>query len=387
METKPLYYIGLMSGTSLDGVDVVIADINLPQKFSLLAAKTYPVPDQLKEELISLSQKQQNNELDQYAQLDVKMGRLFAECSLQLMNENNILPEQVHAIGSHGQTLRHYPDSSYPTSLQIGDPNIIAQLTQITTIADFRRRDMAAGGQGAPLVPPFHQAFFGNNDLNDKKKNRVILNIGGIANITFIAEKQSSTEIPVQTGVIGYDTGPGNGLMDNWCHKNFACDYDASGSLASQGHVEPSLLSLMLNDAYFSQTHPKSTGREYFSPQWIEKYLQRREIHISPHDILATLLELTASSISNEINRLIPHVDEVLVCGGGVRNLRLMQRLAELMPEKIIQSTEVSGLHPDWVEACAFAWLAQQTLNGLSSNLPSVTGADKELILGAIWQA
>jgi len=378
MLTDPLYYIGLMSGTSLDGVDVVIVNINLPRQFSLLAAKTYPVPEQLKEELISLSQKNQDGELDQYARLDVKMGRLFAQCCLQLINENHIDVTQILAIGSHGQTLRHYPDSKFPTSLQIGDPNIIAQMTQITTIADFRRRDMAAGGQGAPLVPPFHQALFGN-----KEKSRVILNIGGIANITFIASESSSH----QTKILGYDTGPGNGLMDNWCHENFSCHYDRSGQLASQGNVVHALLTEMMNDPYFSQSYPKSTGREYFSSQWIADYLKKKEINLKAIDILSTLLEVTVHSISNEINRLKPNVDEVLVCGGGVRNTFLMQRLSELMPDKAVQSTENFGLHPDWVEACAFAWLAKQTLNGLSSNLPSVTGADKAVIQGAIWSA
>lgn len=367
-----------MSGTSLDGVDVVLAEINLPEKFSLLAAKTYPIPDKLKKSLLYLSQKEQINELDVYAQLDVEMGLLFAQCCQSIMLENHISAEQVHAIGSHGQTLRHYPDDRYPTTLQIGDPNIIAHKTQVTTIADFRRRDMAAGGQGAPLVPPFHQALFG-----DKKKNRIILNIGGIANITFLAAGYMS----VKTKVIGYDTGPGNGLMDNWCRQNLNCDYDAHGELASQGQVDKKLLTQMLNDPYFAQGYPKSTGREYFSTQWIEKHIKNIGCQNSAVNILATLLELTGVSIASEINKFNLHVDEVLVCGGGVRNNKLMDRLAELLPDKYVLSTQALGLHPDWVEASAFAWLAQQTLNGLTANFPSVTGAEKEVILGAVWQA
>lgn len=375
MDTDTSYYIGLMSGTSLDGVDVVLADIQLPHKFTLLAAKTYPIPDKLKYELLSLSQKQQANELDLYAHLDVKMGQLFAQCCLSIMQEQQISADQVFAIGSHGQTLRHYPVDEYPTTLQIGDPNIIAQETQITTIADFRRRDIAAGGQGAPLVPPFHQALF-----SDKKNNRAILNIGGIANITLLSADSSDE-------VIGYDTGPGNGLMDNWCNTHLNCAYDTAGELADQGVVVQELLKQMLADAYFAQTYPKSTGREYFSIQWLENHLQNNSSNNSSLDVLATLLELTCHSIANEIKQLKPKVNEVLICGGGVKNDRLMLRLGELLPEMLIASTEKFGLHPDWVEASAFAWLAQQTLNGLSSNLPSVTGANEEVILGAIWQA
>ena len=367
--------MGLMSGTSLDGVDVVIAAINSSHEFSLHNAETFSIPEQLKKDLLALSQQRQADELDHYAKLDVQMGQLFADCCQRLIHKSDIAPEQIHAIGSHGQTLRHYPDSKYPTTLQIGDPNIIAQRTGITTIADFRRRDMAAGGQGAPLVPPFHQAIFKNKSHSDTS-NRVILNIGGIANITFLPSANGS--------VIGYDTGPGNGLMDDWCIRHFNCDYDRAGKLASQGSVDNELLSLMLNDPFFSQQTPKSTGREYFSYAWIETQLQKSP-DSSPLDLLATLLELTCLSITHEIQALTPHADEVLVCGGGVRNKQLMQRLQALSPERKVDSTEHYGLHPDWVEASAFAWLAHQTLNGLSGNLPSVTGAEDKVILGGIW--
>ena len=376
---SPAYFIGLMSGTSLDGVDTVICTIESANKFSLLHAETYPIPKQIKNDLLTLSQKRQANELDSYARLDVQMGHLFADCCLRLLAKSNLKPEQIYAIGSHGQTLRHYPDSPYPTTLQIGDPNIIAQLTGITTIADFRRKDMATGGQGAPLVPPFHQAIF-----TKKNRSRVILNIGGIANITFLPDSSDS--------VLGYDTGPGNGLMDDWCIRHFNCAYDQSGKLATQGKVDKKLLSIFLSDPYFSQKAPKSTGREYFSYQWIEAQLEQQQDDISSLDVLATLLELSCLSISNEVLHLSAMmanetIDELLVCGGGVKNNRLMQRLQELMPKVIVSSTENYGLHPDWVEASAFAWLAHQTLNGLSANLPSVTGARSKVILGAIWQA
>lgn len=397
----PAYFIGLMSGTSLDGVDTVICTIESTNTFSLLHAETYPIPKQLKHDLLALSQKRQANELDSYARLDVQMGHLFADCCLRLLAKSNLKSEQICAIGSHGQTLRHYPDSPYPTTLQIGDPNIIAQLTGITTIADFRRKDMAAGGQGAPLVPPFHQALF-----TKKNRNRVILNIGGIANITFLPDFSDTLPgsmpgydsilgydtIPGYDTILGYDTGPGNGLMDDWCIRHFDCAYDQSGKLSAQGKVDKKLLSILLSDPYFSQKAPKSTGREYFSYQWIEAQLEQQQDDINSFDVLATLLELSCLSISNEIlhlNTMIANktIDELLVCGGGVKNNRLMQRLQELMPEVIVSSTENYGLHPDWVEASAFAWLAHQTLNGLSANLPSVTGARSKVILGAIWQA
>lgn len=382
------YFIGLMSGTSLDGIDTVLCSIKSSHEFSLLDAETYPIPEPLKKDLLALSQEQHSDELDRYAKLDVQMGRLFADCCLRLLNKNSFDSKQISAIGSHGQTLRHYPDTQYPTTLQIGDPNIIAQETGITTIADFRRRDMAAGGQGAPLVPPFHHALF---NTNDQSINRVVLNIGGIANITFLPTATDTLSgydsAPGCDTVLGYDTGPGNGLMDDWCLRHFDCGYDSSGKLASQGKVDDDFLSLLLNDPFFSQKYPKSTGREYFSYLWIMSQLEKHQGNIETIDILATLLELTCITISDEINKLKPHVNEVLVCGGGVQNDLLMQRLQELLPEIKVASTEKFGLHPNWVEGCAFAWLAHQTLNGLTSNLPSVTGASKEVILGAIWLA
>jgi len=370
---EPAFFIGLMSGTSLDGVDTVICRIDSSNSFSLLYSETYPIPKQLKKELLSLSQDRLYNELDHYAELDVRMGHLFADCCLLLLKKNNLKAEQICAIGSHGQTLRHYPTQQYPTTLQIGDPNIIAWKTGITTIADFRRKDMAAGGQGAPLVPPFHQALF-----HSEKKNTAIVNIGGIANITFL---------PACDTVLGYDTGPGNGLMDNWCSRHFNCAYDQSGQLAAQGTTNKELLSLFLAEPFFTQRAPKSTGREYFSYQWIIDKLKQCQSELSKYDVLATLLELSCITIRNEVLSLKPMADELLVCGGGASNTLLMQRLKILLPKLTINSTEKYGLHPDWVEASAFAWLAEQTLHGLSANLPSVTGAEKAVILGAVWQA
>lgn len=377
---KPTYYLGLMSGTSLDGVDVVITNIDKDTPFRLIAAHTYPIPDALKKQLISLSQERKNDELDNYAKLDVQLGNLFADCCQNLIKKHDISSKNVRAIGSHGQTLRHYPVGEFRTTLQIGDPNIIAYYTKITTLADFRRRDMAAGGQGAPLVPPFHQALF-----QTKEKNRVILNIGGIANITWLPAKNSQQEN--ENTVIGFDTGPGNGLMDDWCNRHFDKKYDENGLLASQGQVNPELLDILLKDPYFAQAQPKSTGREYFTYDWIEKHLSQLRHAIPKHDVLRTLLELTCKAIVKDIDNLPSSVSEVLVCGGGVKNKLLMERLKSLLPDSLVSSTENFGLHPDWVEASAFAWLAYQTLHSTTGNLPSVTGAKEPVILGAIWPA
>ena len=367
------YYMGLMSGTSLDGIDVVIAQFDHPEPFSLIASQTFPFPDSLKQQLLSLSQhKHTGSELDIYAELDVRLGRLFADCCLELLYKHQVLAEDIVAIGSHGQTLRHYPDSSYPTTLQIGDPNIIAQQTGITTVADFRRRDMAAGGQGAPLVPPFHKALFSSDQIN-----RVVLNIGGIANITFL---------PVHSArVIGFDTGPGNGLLDDWCLRHLDLAYDREGQLASKGEVCSAFLQQMLTDPYFTQAAPKSTGREYFSYNWIKQQLEHFQDDIPKLDVLASLAELTAVSIALQIKQLVPVVDEVLVCGGGMHNTDLIKRLQNHLQDLKITSTEAYQLHPDWVEASAFAWLAQQTLQGQNGNLPEVTGARESVVLGGIW--
>lgn len=373
MSGKSYCYMGLMSGTSLDGVDVVITQFNQHKPFKLLASHTFPLPERLKQQLLSLSQQQDRvNELDLYAELDVSLGRLFANACLELLDEHKLQAESIIAIGSHGQTLRHYPASDFPTTLQIGDPNIIAQQTGITTVADFRRRDMAAGGQGAPLVPPFHQALFSSHHLN-----RVILNIGGIANITFLPAQSQQ--------VYGFDTGPGNGLLDDWCLRHFERAYDQRGELASQGKVCLAFLQQMLGDPFFTLQPPKSTGREYFSYHWVVQQLEQFQNEISAIDVLSSLTELTACSIAQHVRQLTPDVDEILVCGGGIQNSYLIDRLGEHLSGIKISSTAAYHLHPDWVEATAFAWLARQTINGLSGNLPAVTGAKEAVVLGGIW--
>ncbi|MGD8484134.1 MAG: anhydro-N-acetylmuramic acid kinase, partial [Thioalkalispiraceae bacterium] len=298
------------------------------------------------------------------------LGRLFAESVHQLLNQCRVPHSEITAIGSHGQTLRHYPHGQYPSTLQIADANIIAEQTGITTVSDFRRRDMAAGGQGAPLVPAFHQVIF-----HDPTQDRVILNIGGIANITLL---------PANGVVSGFDTGPGNCLLDSWVQQHLSINYDRDGEWGASGHVHPGLLERMSNDAYFSLASPKSTGREYFNLSWLNDIL-RSFPNLAAQDIQATLVELTARSISDAISETLPGCKQVMVCGGGIHNQHLMQRLDELLVEQRLLSTEQAGIAPDWVEAMAFAWLAKQTLENKPGNLPDVTGARKAVVLGAIY--
>ena len=365
-----VYYIGLMSGTSVDAIDAALVSFD-NNNIKLHSALNYPISDELRQQLLTLITPGEN-ELVRMNQLDVKLGRLFSEAVLALLKQTNIPTTQVKAIGSHGQTLRHFPDSETPGTLQIGDPNIIAETTGITTVADFRRRDIAAGGQGAPLVPAFHQSL-----LRDKKINRIILNIGGIANIT-VLEKDFAKP------VIGFDTGPGNALMDSWIHKHTQQTHDKNGDWAASGSIHQQLLDTLLTDPYFNQPPPKSTGRETFNMQWLDQQLQNFA-ELSKEEIQTTLTELSAVTIAQATIKYAPDTEQVLVCGGGVHNKYLMKRLAEHLPKQLIQSTQVVGIDPDWVEAMAFAWLAKQTLNGQPGNLPSVTGARHPVVLGGIF--
>jgi len=360
-----------MSGTSMDAVDAVLVDLS-KQTPALLQRCNFPIPTALRTRLTATVQGE-NVTLKQLGELDIRMGNLFADATLALLQQSGTAVESVRAIGSHGQTVCHHPDPPYPTSLQIGDPNIIAERTGITTIADFRRRDMAAGGQGAPLVPAFHAALFRLND-----RNRVIVNIGGIANITVLPSDPYKK-------VSGFDTGPGNTLMDTWIKKQQRKNKDDSGRWAASGEVDENLLSTMLKDAYFHKTPPKSTGREHFNPAWLDKILKRHKKRILARNVQATLCELTARTISSAILEYAPDTDEVLVCGGGVHNLALMIRLQMLLETMRVVSTEEFNIDPDYVEAIAFAWLAKQTLARRTGNLPAVTGARHGVILGGIY--
>lgn len=366
----PDLYIGLMSGTSMDAVDAVLADFSSdPPK--LLHTHSQPIPAELRDALLSLSTAGGINELERTLQLNIRLGRRFATATQDLLSKSGVMAQHIRAIGCHGQTLRHQPAGPEPYSLQIGHPALIAECTGITTVADFRSRDIAAGGQGAPLVPAFHAAVF-----RSAHTDRVIVNIGGIANITILPHGHSP--------VSGFDTGPGNILMDAWAWQQWGERLDQDGQRAAQGSVHQGLLATLLSDPYFALPPPKSTGREYFNPDWLAHKLSRHD-SLSAEDIQATLSALTATSIAQAIACYAPQTQEVLVCGGGVHNMTLLAGLrAQLIN---VESTAVHGFEPGWVEALAFAWLAKQTLEAKPGNLPSVTGARHAVILGGIYQA
>lgn len=367
----PEYYIGLISGTSMDGIDAALVDLSgrLPV---MHAHQTSPIPPKLRERLAAAAVGGKIT-LAQLGDLDVRLGHLFADAALALLEESGIAPEQVLAIGSHGQTVFHRPQGPCPTSIQIGDPNIIAQRTGITAVADLRRRDLAAGGQGAPLVPALHEAIFRRRD-----HHRVVVNIGGIANITLLP---ADPRAPIS----GFDTGPGNTLMDAWIKRQQRKNKDDRGRWAASGEVDEQLLALMLKDRYFHKVPPKSTGREYFNLDWLDRQIKRHRRRVVGRNVQATLCELTARTIRDAIAKHAPQTEEVLVCGGGAHNLALMLRLQLLLGEVRVVSTEEFNVDPDFVEAIAFAWLAKQTMLGRAGNLPGVTGAATGVVLGGIY--
>lgn len=362
-------YIGVMSGTSLDGVDVVLAAID-DKMVAQQASLTWPMPIPLKEAILSICQGQPLT-LSQLGQLDTRLGKLFADAVLALMEREHLSAKDIVAIGCHGQTIWHEPTGDAPHTLQIGDNNQIAALTGVTVVGDFRRRDIALGGQGAPLVPAFHQAL-----LAHPTERRIVLNIGGIANISLLFPDK-----PVR----GYDTGPGNMLMDAWIWRQLGKPYDKDAGWASGGKVVLPLLQTMLSDPYFAAPAPKSTGREYFNFGWLERQLTAFPA-LDPRDIETTLVELTAVTISEQV-LLCGGCERLLVCGGGSRNPLLMARLSALLPGTEVTTTDEAGISGDDMEALAFAWLAWRTLAGLPGNLPSVTGASQATVLGAIYPA
>lgn len=362
-------YIGLMSGTSMDGIDAALVRLD-DKNCETIAAASYAYPSELREALINSSRKPDETTINTLGKLDQWVGTCFRDAATSLLDAAGTASSRVRAIGSHGQTIRHCPHSDRPFTLQIGDPNIIASGTGITTVADFRRRDLAAGGEGAPLTPAFHQWLFA-----DEKDARVVLNIGGIANITVLPESGSD--------VTGFDTGPGNVLLDAWTQQEQDRPFDDGGAWARSGEVLPDLLSRMLQDDYFSMSPPKSTGFEYFNIDWLEGYAGGQSF--SATDIQTTLLALTVQSIGDAITRYAAGSQEILVCGGGVHNIALMDGLSRLALSVKWSSTGDHGLDPDYVEATAFAWLARQTILGQPGNLPSVTGARQPEVLGGIY--
>lgn len=382
------YYLGCITGTSVDGLDLALLRLH-PQAsgsdIETCAYATVDIPTKLRQELLALGQPG-TNEIDRLGVADAALGVFIAEQINAFLALHNIATDAVTAIGSHGQTVRHRPpnkrggnaNDTQAFTLQIGDPNQIAELTGITTVADFRRRDMAAGGEGAPLVPLFHKALLGNN-----KQAQALLNIGGLANLTGIPETNQSNQ-----ALVGFDTGPGNGLMDAWIMRHQNQAFDRDGEWSAQGKVNEALLQRLLSDPYFDREPPKSTGKEYFNLPWLEARLLDGDA-LAPQDVQATLLELTVSSIARAVRDLEARYDRVLVCGGGRLNSQLMLRLSASLAEQNIEvgTTDDIGVDGDSLEAAAFAWLACQTLAGLPGNEPSVTGAKGPRVLGAIYPA
>lgn len=357
-----------MSGTSLDGVDAVLAEFGPTGQISLIRSQYLPYQDILRAQLLALHTSQPN-EIHLAARAANDLARLYAEAVNALLK--GIAPGSVRAIGCHGQTLRHRPADGY--TLQIGNASLLAELTGITVISDFRSRDIAAGGQGAPLVPAFHAQVLSHPTIN-----RVIANIGGIANIT---------DLPTTGTVRGWDTGPGNMLMDAWIKRHKHVHYDQNGDWSKSGTIDAALLTALLAHPYLKQPPPKSAGREEFNLDWLDIQLSQLGHVIPPANVQATLLEFTALSLCDAIRRECPATQALYVCGGGVHNAALMQRIHSLLPTIQVASTSAVGIDPDWMEALAFAWLARQTLHHLPGNLPAVTGARGARVLGSIHPA
>jgi anhydro-N-acetylmuramic acid kinase len=358
-------YVGLMSGTSLDGVDAALIDLRSRPR--LLGTLFVPYPRRLKTALLAL-QAPSRNELHEASLIGIRLSILYAGAVSRLLRKSGVESRRVRAIGCHGQTVRHAPSSGY--TVQLGNPSVLAQRAGIPVVADFRSADIAAGGQGAPLVPAFHAAVFRN-----ARVHRTIVNLGGIANLT---------DLPCRGPVTGFDTGPGNVLLDAWIGSRLGGDLDRGGALASQGEPLESLLDDLLADPYFRRLPPKSTGRDHFNLAWLRRYdIVRRRTE----DVQATLSELTARSIGRAVGRFCAGAREVYLCGGGIHNFDLVRRITRALPGIPVASTAELGIHPDWVEAMAFAWLAQRRLRSEVGSLPEVTGAGKARVLGAIYAA
>ncbi len=359
-------YIGLMSGTSLDGIDAALVEFT-GDKIQLVDFVYQPFDDAVKQRLQRLSDADALISLKDYGALDCELAQLFAQTVQQLLTQSKTAATAITAIGSHGLTVHHAPTGNTPFSLQIADPNIIAEQTGITTVADFRRRDIAAGGQGAPLVPAFHHVVF-----NEPDEPRCIVNIGGIANITVLDGEQ----------VLGFDTGTGNTLMDSWIKLHRGLDYDKNGAWAKTGHIDVALVEVLKQDPYFTAAAPKSTGKEYFSLAWLA---ERCDVNAyRPEDMQASLCYFTAITICEAIQHYAPNVQRVLVCGGGIHNQTLIEHMYDALRCSVL-STANYGIHPDHVEAMAFAWLARQTLARKAGNLKAVTGARRNVVLGGIY--
>ena len=358
-------FIGLISGTSADGIDAAL--VSFDQSTRVLAARTTPYSPETRELVLRLSQADGRVLLDELGALDSALGEAFAAAALALIAESGLDASNIRAIGSHGQTLRHRPKAPHRFTMQIADPHVIAERTGIDVVADFRRRDVAAGGEGAPLMPAFHASV-----LAAPGEDRAVLNIGGIANLTLL---------PANGPIRGFDTGPGNGLLDAWCQQHTGNPFDRGGEWGAAGRVIPELLKACLQEPWLARPPPKSSGRDHFHLEWLATKLGGDEL---PQDVQATLVELTARSIIEALRGTQPSTQQVIVCGGGVHNALLMARLSALLPGAGVASSAAFGIDPDAMEAAGFAWLAQQTLQGLAGNRPEVTGAAGTRVLGAL---
>ena len=370
------YCIGLMSGTSLDGVDGVLVDFAEGTQVLWHASRGFDAA--LRAELLALNTPEGRDELHRAALAANALARSYAEVVRELLQATGLAPGQIAAIGAHGQTVRHRPQMFDVTgyTLQLNSPALLAELSGVAVVADLRSRDVAAGGQGAPLVPAFHQGVFGRPG-----ETVLVLNIGGIANLSVLAGDGT---------VLGFDCGPGNALMDGWCQTHTGQSYDDGGQWAATGQVLPALLDRLLAEPFLQQPPPKSTGRDLFHADWLAGHLSATATSAAdarPADVQATLTEFTARACAGAVQRFGRGGGELLVCGGGAFNTQLMQRIAALLPGVAVDTTAARGLPPQQVEAAAFAWLARQALLGLPGNLPAVTGARGPRILGAIHPA
>ncbi|MCT8553514.1 anhydro-N-acetylmuramic acid kinase [Glaesserella parasuis] len=362
--------LGVMSGTSLDGVDLAL--VNFSQTPKLIAADFTPMPDTLRVALSQLVKKGETS-LQTLGELDHQLALLYADSIQWFLAKHQLNADDIVAVGCHGQTVWHSPKGQYPFTMQIGDMNLLAARTGITTVGDFRRRDIAFGGQGAPLVPAFHQAVF-----SSPERLTVVLNIGGISNISVLNPNQQT---------IGYDVGAGNTLLDIWIEKHLGKRYDANGEWARTGKIHSALLALLLDEPFFQLPPPKSTGRELFNLEWLEHKLTQIE-PLPAEDVQATLVEFTVQSIVQALRQIEnpnAYHSVLLVCGGGAKNPLIMERLQTHLIDWQVSTTTEYGLDVDYVEAAAFAWLAYQRIHNLPANLPSVTGATQEVSLGAIF--
>ena len=370
-------FLGLISGTSADGIDAALVrfDARADAHPELVLGRTYAWDPALRARLVSLGQGDDATSLDELGTLDVRVARAFADAAVRLLDAAGVAAREVRALGSHGQTVRHRPagaafDGHDPFTWQLGDGNVIAERSGIATVADFRRRDVAAGGQGAPLLPALHHAL-----LRTPDEERAVLNLGGIANLTLL---------PRHGDVRGFDSGPANALLDAWCERHTGAAYDAGGAFAARGRSDDALLARLLAEPWFAQPPPKSSGREHFHLGWLQPQLRGDE---RAEDVQATLLELTAATVAAALHAHQPGTQRLLACGGGVHNPLLLQRIGARLPGVVVESTAAHGVDPDFVEAMGFAWLARETLAGRPGNLPAVTGARGPRVLGALYPA